>query len=162
MATFFELNAEHVVGKDNPLVKLNTLVNWNNFRQWLKGMHRNEVHQEGQQPYDNLMMFKAILLGQWHSLSDPELERSLRTRLDFMLFTGFGLDGEVPDETTLCRFRNKLFQEGRAKKLFREMNRQLSKLGLYIEQARGAIVDATIIESAARPSSLQVAATKPW
>ncbi|OUC33179.1 transposase [Neisseria meningitidis] len=25
-------------------------------------------------------MFKAVLLGQWHSLSDPELEHSLITR----------------------------------------------------------------------------------
>ena len=28
-------------------------------------------------------MFKAILLRQWHSLSDPELEHSLITRIDF-------------------------------------------------------------------------------
>ncbi|EQD06063.1 putative transposase, partial [Neisseria meningitidis NM151] len=27
-------------------------------------------------------MFKAVLLGQWHSLSDPELEHSLITRID--------------------------------------------------------------------------------
>ncbi|MBP3091443.1 transposase, partial [Neisseria meningitidis] len=26
-------------------------------------------------------MFKAVLLGQWHSLSDPELEHSLITRI---------------------------------------------------------------------------------
>ena len=34
-------------------------------------------------------MFKAILLGQWHSLSDPELEHSLITRIDFNLFCRF-------------------------------------------------------------------------
>ena len=37
-------------------------------------------------------MFCAILLGQWCSLSDPELECSLVTYLDFMLFCDF------PDE----------------------------------------------------------------
>ena len=53
-------------------------------------------------------MFKSILLGQWHSLSDPGLEQSLRVRLDFLQFTGFTLGDNLPDETTFCRFRNKL------------------------------------------------------
>ena len=32
---------------------------------------------EGQEPFDTLLMFKAILLGQWHSLSDAALEQAL-------------------------------------------------------------------------------------
>ncbi|WP_420891993.1 transposase, partial [Neisseria weaveri] len=36
------------------------------------------VRDNGGRPaYPLLSMFKAILLGQWHSLSDPELEYSL-------------------------------------------------------------------------------------
>lgn len=152
LASFFELNAEHVVGKNNQLVQLKTMIQWDCCRHWLKGLHKNEITHEGNEAYDALSMFKAILLGQWHSLSDPALEQSLRTRLDFMLFTGFGLEGQIPDETTLCRFRNKLFQSGRAEKLFAEINRQLEVRGLSIRQAKGAIVDATVIESAARPN----------
>ena len=53
---------------------------------------------------------KALILGQWHSLSDEELERSLKIRVDFILFTGFRV-GETPDATTLCRFKNKLIEE---------------------------------------------------
>ena len=92
MATFFELNAKHIVGEENQIVQLNKLFDWTCLRHWLKGIHRNEEHGEGMPAYDSLMMLKAIILGQWHSLSDPELERCLRTRLDFMLFTGFGLE----------------------------------------------------------------------
>ncbi|EOB83980.1 hypothetical protein NM604_1996 [Neisseria meningitidis NM604] len=40
----------------------------------------------GRPAYPLLSMFKAVLLGQWHSLSDPELEHSLITRIDFNLF----------------------------------------------------------------------------
>ena len=54
-------------------------------------------------------MFKAVLLGQWYSLSDPELEEALTVRLDFMMFTD--LESNVPDETTLCRFRNLLIKK---------------------------------------------------
>ena len=41
-------------------------------------------------------MFKAVLLGQWHSLSDPELEYSLITRIDFNLFCRFD-ELSIPD-----------------------------------------------------------------
>ncbi|EOC68653.1 hypothetical protein NM3158_1935 [Neisseria meningitidis NM3158] len=43
-----------------------------------------------------LSMFKAVLLGQWHSLSDPELEHSLITRIDFNLFCRFD-ELSIPD-----------------------------------------------------------------
>ncbi len=150
-AGFLELTAEVLVGKDNPLLQLNELIEWERFRKYLKGLYRNEAHGEGGQPYDVIQMFKALLLQQWHSLSDTDLEKSLRTRLDCMLFTRFGLEGVVPDATTFCRFRNKLMSDGRFKKLLNEVNQQLGKRGLAILKANAAIVDATIIESAARP-----------
>lgn len=53
-------------------------------------------------------MFKAILLGQWHSFSDPKLEEALHVQIDFMQFCGLALSEAVPNETTLCRFRNRL------------------------------------------------------
>ena len=85
--------------------------------------------------YDPLNMFKAILLGQWHHLSDPGLEERLRGRLDFMAFTGFEMGISIPDETTCCRFRNKLFALKLDKKLFRMLNQELEKLGLHIESS---------------------------
>ena len=55
----------------------------------------------GPTEYDPLNMFKAILLGQWHNLSDPGLEKRLRGRFDFMAFTGFDMCSSIPDETTM-------------------------------------------------------------
>ncbi|EOC17676.1 hypothetical protein NM2002020_1075 [Neisseria meningitidis 2002020] len=51
-----------------------------------------------------LSMFKAVLLGQWHSLSDPELEHSLIPHR-FNLFCRFD-ELSIPDYSTLCRYRN--------------------------------------------------------
>lgn len=54
-------------------------------------------------------MFKLMLLGQWHNLSDPQLEQALKMRVDFMVFTGFEpAAGGMRDATTICRFRNRL------------------------------------------------------
>jgi len=44
-------------------------------------------------------MFKAILLSQWYNLSDIGLEEALHVRLDFILFTGFEVETEVPDHS---------------------------------------------------------------
>ncbi|WP_297324072.1 hypothetical protein [Nitrosomonas sp.] len=74
------------------------------------------------------MMFKAILLGQWHSLSDA-----------------------IPDETTLCRFRNRLVANDWLDDLLASINEQLQSHGLMIKGATGVVIDATLIESAARP-----------
>lgn len=119
----------------------------------LIGIYRREERNLGGEiPYDSLMMFKAILLGQWHNLSDPELMHSLRIRLDFIAFCGMPFD-ELPDDTTLCRFRNRLIKQHRLQGLLDEINRQLQANNLMVKKTQGALLDATIVASAARPKS---------
>lgn len=150
--SFFTLGAKDRVKKDHYLIHLDKLINWKPIENSLRGMHLNEVNSKGgPKAYNNVSMFKAILLGQWHSLSDPGLEEALRLRLDFMLFTGFEIGADVPDETTLCRFRNKLVERNLHRLLFQEINRQLEEHGIKVRHAEAALVDATIITSAARP-----------
>ncbi len=149
----FTYGAEERLGNENKLLKLNELLNWPRLASMIKGLYRSEENDKGgQRPYDPLKMFKAVLLGQWYSLSDPALEESLRVRLDFMFFTGFELGEDLPDETTLCRFRNRLFAKGLDKALFDELNRQLEELEIKVSKCNGAIVDATIISSSNRPN----------
>lgn len=147
--SFLVMEAKTRVKKDNKLLKINLLIDWSKISGKLKNMYRYEINGKGgQTPYDSLKMFKAILLGQWHNLSDPGLEEALSLRLDFLLFTGF--EGEVPDETTLCRFRNRLIESGLDKILFEEINKQLKDKGLMLKEAHGAVIDATLIESSNR------------
>lgn len=149
---FFSLGVQDRIKQDHYLIKLDKLIDWTEIEKTLKGIHVNEVNPKGgPKAYRNLSMFKAMLLGQWHSLSDPALEESLTVRLDFMVFTGFELGERVPDETTLCRFRNKLIERGLQEKLFQEVNRQLEGHGIKVKKSEGSLLDATIITSAARP-----------
>lgn len=149
---FFTFGARERVKKDHYLIRLDKLIDWSPIANLLRGLHVNEIHSRGgPKAYNNLSMFKALLLGQWHSLSDPALEDALRLRLDFMLFTGFEMADETPDETTLCRFRNILVEKELYNPIFMELNRQLEELGIKVKKADAALVDATIILSAARP-----------
>lgn len=98
--------------------------------------------------YDPLKMVKALILQAWHSLSDAGLEEALRVRIDFMVISGLT---DVPDESTICRFRNLLIKQGLMDSLLREVNRQLEDRGLKVRESKGAILDATVIISASRP-----------
>lgn len=147
MASFFQLDLERHLGSDGHLMKIDKLLKWYRFSKILKGVHSDF----GPEVYDVLQMFKCLLLQSWHSLSDPSLEQALRVRLDFLQFTGFAMGDALPDETTFCRFRNKLVASGKFEKLLAEVNRQLEGHGLKVRKADEAIVDATIITSNARP-----------
>lgn len=96
-------------------------------------------------------MLKAILLGHWHSLSDAALEQVLCVRIDFLHFCGLSLSDAIPYETTLCRFRNRLVINDRLDGLLAIINEQIQSHGLMVKGTTGAVIDATLIESAARP-----------
>ena len=72
--------------------------------------------------------------GQWHRLSNPELEHSLITRIDFNLFCRFD-ELSIPDYSTLCRYRNWLAQDNTLAELLQLINRQLTEKGLKVEKA---------------------------
>ena len=98
------------IGEDDVLTRIDARMEWRLFSPILKrGWGRSG---SGPQGYDPLVLFKCLLIGQWHGLSAPKLERALKLRLDFMLFCGLGLHAPVPDETTHCRFRNALMKGG--------------------------------------------------
>lgn len=145
----FLQEASERIGQEDVLSKIDALMDWRSFSGILKrGLGRSGI---GPQGYEPLVLFKCLLIGQWHGLSDPKLERALKVRLDFMIFCGLDLHGSVPDETTHCRFRNALVKGGVLDDLLSEVCRQLEVHGLKLKEAEAAIIDATLIESAARP-----------
>ena len=151
MTTFFMVGVAEKI-KNNKIIAVGKLINWNRCLNHLRKIHKSdESLAGGQVPYDRLKMFKSILLQQWHSLSDEQLVEALSVRVDFMAFTGFELADELPNASTFCRFRNKLIERNLDERLFKEINFQIEKLGLKLEKAQCAIVDATLIESASRP-----------
>lgn len=121
------------------MVKLKGLINWGSIEGKLIGLYKREQSRGGgQEPYSPISMFKLILLGQWHGLSDAALESALKVRLDFMVFTGFELGMAMPDETTINRFHNRLVKAQLDTTLLSEINRQLQSHGLMVQSAHAA------------------------
>ncbi|EOB98535.1 hypothetical protein NM82_1618 [Neisseria meningitidis NM82] len=81
MSTFFQQTAQAMIAKHIdrfPLLKLDQVIDWQPIEQYLNRQKTRYLRDHrGRPAYPLLSMFKAVLLGQWHSLSDPELEHSL-------------------------------------------------------------------------------------
>jgi IS5 family transposase len=129
-------------GQNEQLAKIDGLMQWQPLERLLKRIYSAA---EGRPAYPPLTMFKALLLQQWYSLSDPQLEEALADRLSFRSFVGLGLEQQVPDYSTICRFRQQL-SGGLGEQLFGEVNRQLEARSLIIK--RGTLIDASLIEAA--------------
>ena len=68
------------IGDDDALSKIDALMDWRSFLPIVKrGLGRSGA---GPQGYDPLVLFKCLLIGRWHGLSDPKLECALKVRLD--------------------------------------------------------------------------------
>ena len=130
-------------GGSPALERVSLLVDWGQIEQVLFGLRQECPGRPGYRP---LLLFKALLLQAWYGLSDAELEFRLGDSLAFGRFVGLSLEDEVPDHTTLCRFRNRLVAVGLLKRLFAELDRQLEGAGLVLKQ--GTMLDATLIQAA--------------
>jgi transposase, IS5 family len=103
----------------------------------------------GSPSYPALVLFRCLLLGAWHDLSDPALEKAVIDRFSFRRFAGLSMQDRVPDHSTLWRFREQLAADGVIERLFAEINRQLETRGLIVK--RGTLIDASLVAAAARP-----------
>jgi IS5 family transposase len=133
-------------GQNERLERIGALLNWGRIEQLLGAVY---AAGEGRPAYRPLLMLRALLLQQWYSLSDPELEEALCDRLSFRRFVGLSLEEEVPDHSTLSRFRSQLAQRGLSERVFAEVNRQLERRGLMVKH--GTLIDASLVEARVKP-----------
>ena len=136
--------------RPNFLDAVDTMLKWDRIEKLLrKKLGRAEENAVGVKAYPALVMFKVLLLQSWFNLSDEDMEYALHDRISFVRFTGFSLEDETPDHTTICRFRNLLMEKKLLHKLLDEINAQLIRQGKLVKT--GCAVDASIIPSANHP-----------
>ena len=123
---------------------IESLINWPALELLLpKG--KGETGRPG---YAAMTLFRALLLGLWHDLSDVKLEAQLARDLMFRKFYRLELDQGVPQASTIGRFRVALERSGQLGAVLNEINGQLLQANVILQEGRVAIVDATVIEAA--------------
>ena len=98
----------------------------------------------GRPPIGVARMLRMYFLQQWYSMSDEGLEDALYDSQSMRDFVGIDLAREqVPDATTLLKFRRLLEDNELTKAIFEQVNAHLGERGLLMRE--GTLVDATII-----------------
>jgi IS5 family transposase len=104
----------------------------------------------GRQPHPLERMLRIYFMQNWFNLSDPQAEDSLYDMESMRRFAGIELvEDDIPDESTILRFRHLLEEHHLTERMFAEIRALLEQKRLLLKS--GTIVDATII--AAPPST---------
>lgn len=133
----------------DPLIILNEKINWESFRKILKNIRpeKNPDNKKnaGRKPFDEVLMFKVIILQRLYNLSDDQMEFQLKDRRSFERFVSGGDTlYHMPDAKTIWLYKEKFKEHGIARKVFKQFNRQLEKKNLVANS--GQIVDASFVE----------------
>jgi IS5 family transposase len=99
------------------------------------------------------VLLRVMILQHLYGLSDPQAEAQLKDRLSFQRFVRLDTHEAVPDETTICRFRQRLIACGLHAELLGLLNAQLEARGYIVK--RVTLVDATLIESSRKRPEAQ-------
>jgi IS5 family transposase len=143
-ADAMEREVQKFSNKD-PLIALEASVNWNIFSSDLKKFRKlQRKNDTGRKPFDQLMMFKILILQSLYNLSDEAMEFMIHDRLSFMRFLGLGASDRIPDARTIWRFRDELSRADMAERLFARFNEHLRSIGLITN--KGQIIDASVVQ----------------
>lgn len=121
---------------------------------WLKLISLIEPYypktgKRGRQPKGLEIMFRIHCMQHWFSYSDRQMEDALYEVESIRRFAGFSsVMDELPDETTILKFRHLLEKHKLTAKILEVINDDLKEKGLLVSQ--GTMVDATIVHA---PSS---------
>lgn len=133
------------------LLEMEEVIPWEKFEELIAPVAPKEVPGEpgGRPAYAVSVMLRIYFCQSWYSLSDEGVEDALYDSESLRRFClGARPRREVPDETSIRRFRHLLEKHQLQKVLFKHLTRLLSERGIVSKE--GTIVDATLIHA---PSS---------
>ncbi len=140
----FDMRLQDLSEAGDPLVMLDKLVDWEQFRPTLETIRsKTPKNKGGRKPYDAVMMFKILILQSLYGLSDAQMQYQILDRLSFMKFLGLSLGDRVPDEKTIWDYREAWTNAQVIEPLFEQFGEFLHKSGYAAK--KGTIVDASIV-----------------
>lgn len=103
------LNRSKKTRSEIHLDKINQIVDWEEVEVLLSKTDKTGK-QGGRKPIPVLIKAKMLFVQYLYNLSDPELEDQMYDRLSFQRFVGLDFSQQIPDFTTLWRFKERLVE----------------------------------------------------
>lgn len=108
---FGDLVYKRVVPRDHFLVKLNQLIDWEQFVPILLPAYKG-LAEEGRPPYSPVVILKMLLITYLYNLSERQTEEVVNFQLPVKECVGLAVDEPAPDHSTLCLFKRRLREAG--------------------------------------------------
>jgi IS5 family transposase len=128
------------------LEKINKFVKWEPLVEICQEVFTKS--NRGRPTVPVIFSLRCLFLQYLYRLSDPGLEDALADRLSFQRFLGIGFDENIPDFSTIWRFRERLVKAGLFDRLFGMIVQQLEERSVILK--KGTLIDATLVQSARR------------
>ncbi len=125
--------------KEDPLLEIKEKIDFSFIEEETKDLYSYAM---GRVSFPPVVIFKMLFLEYYANLSDRGVSKAVKRDVLFRYFVGLSIEDQVPDDTTLVKFRSRLGEE-RFRKLFDRIVKQAQRRGLLKERIK--IVDATHI-----------------
>jgi|AntAceMinimDraft_17_1070374.scaffolds.fasta_scaffold17533_3 IS5 family transposase len=119
--------------------QINSIVNWEKLDKTIKQYYCKDNKKTGRKAYSKLLLFKICLLKIWYNLSDEKLENYINDSLSFMRFLNLKIEDNIPDTSTIGRFRRGLVKNNMFANLLEIINKQLADNNFSIKN--GEIIE---------------------
>lgn len=147
--SFFDYALEYKGGKRSSkfLSEMKELIPFDAIEKLLieKKIYKPNKGQKGRPSIPARILIGSLFLQSWYGLSDPMTEELIHDRISFRKFLDIKDEDTIPDETTICKFRNALIKENLLEAVFDEVKAEMIKKNLVLNE--GTLVDATLIHA---------------
>jgi IS5 family transposase len=147
--SFFDYAMEYQGGKKSSkfLSEMKELIPFEAIEKLLieKNVYKPNRGKQGRPSIPAKILIGALFLQSWYGLSDPMTEELMHDRISFRKFLDIKDTDVIPDETTICKFRNALVKNDILESIFLEVKKSMIKKNLILNE--GTLVDATLIHS---------------
>lgn len=136
---------EKLASEPTILDRLLGIVDFEKFRPVLREPLMREAKGPGGRPaFDEVLIFKILILQRLYHLSDDQAEFQIKDRFSFQRFLGLSVADAMPDAKTIWKYRNQWAQAGTIDVCFAEFKHQLADYG--VSENPGKMVDATFVD----------------
>ncbi|MCK5536939.1 MAG: IS5 family transposase [Bacteroidales bacterium] len=147
--SFFDYAMEYQGGKKSTkfLLEMKELIPFEVIEKLLieKSIYKPNKGKQGRPSIPARILIGALFLQSWYGLSDPMTEELMHDRISFRKFLDIKDVDVIPDETTICKFRNALIKNNILEAIFLEVKKSMIERNLILNE--GTLVDATLIHS---------------
>jgi len=147
--SFFDYAMEYQGGKKSTkfLSEMKELIPFKAIEKLLikKSIYKPNRGKQGRPSTPANILIGALFLQSWYGLSDPMTEELIHDRISFRKFLDIKDEDTIPDETTICKFRNALIKNNLLEFIFLEVKKSMIENNLILNE--GTLVDATLIHS---------------